>query len=386
MTFKTIIMNDKVIYLDNASTTKVDQRVIEAMIPFMSDFYSNPSSLHQFGINTNIEIEKARAKVAKLINSDASELTFTAGATESINTILKGITVNNSERNEIIIASTEHSAVIDTCDYLEGIGVNITVLPVQTNGLIDIELLGKKISQKTLLVCVMLVNNETGVIQPIKEISKIVHNYGALILTDATQAVGKITVDIKDLQVDFLAFSGHKIYGPKGIGAHFIKSDIKNFNPLIHGGNHENGKRSGTLNVPSIVGLGTACQIAIDSMKAEKIRVEKLRDILEEKLLKIQGTEINGERNSRIFNITNIYFPDVEADLLIKLLGNICVSNGSACTSSVMQASHVLKAMQLSDKKAFSSIRFSLGKFNTLEEIEYTITTFEELYNTLLSN
>lgn len=386
MTFKTIFMNDKVIYLDNASTTKVDQRVIEAMIPFMSDFYSNPSSLHHFGTDTNIEIEKARAKVAKLINSDASELTFTAGSTESINTILKGITVNNSERNEIIIASTEHSAVIDTCDYLEGIGVNITVLPVQTNGLIDIELLGKKISQKTLLVCVMLVNNETGVIQPIKEISKIVHNYGALILTDATQAVGKITVDVKDLQVDFLAFSGHKIYGPKGIGAHFIKSDIKNFNPLIHGGNHENGKRSGTLNVPSIVGLGTACQIAIDSMKTEKIRVEKLRDILEEKLLKIQGTEINGDRNSRIFNITNIYFPDVEADLLIKLLGNICVSNGSACTSSVMQASHVLKAMQLSDKKAFSSIRFSLGKFNTLEEIEYTITTFEELYNTLLSN
>lgn len=386
MTFKTIFMNDKVIYLDNASTTKVDQRVIEAMIPFMSDFYSNPSSLHHFGTDTNIEIEKARAKVAKLINSDASELTFTAGSTESINTILKGITVNNSERNEIIIASTEHSAVIDTCDYLEGIGVNITVLPVQTNGLIDIELLEKKISQKTLLVCVMLVNNETGVIQPIKEISKIVHNYGALILTDATQAVGKITVDVKDLQVDFLAFSGHKIYGPKGIGAHFIKSDIKNFNPLIHGGNHENGKRSGTLNVPSIVGLGTACQIAIDSMKAEKIRVGKLRDILEEKLLKIQGTEINGDRNSRIFNITNIYFPDVEADLLIKLLGNICVSNGSACTSSVMQASHVLKAMQLSDKKAFSSIRFSLGKFNTLEEIEYTITTFEELYNTLLSN
>jgi cysteine desulfurase len=380
-------MKNKVIYLDNAATTKVDKRVIDVMIPFMSDFYSNPSSLHQFGIDTNIEIEKARAKVAQLISSETSELTFTSGATESINTILKGITsINNSERNEIIIASTEHSAVIDTCNYLENIGIDITILPVQTNGLIDIEFLEKKISQKTLLVCVMLVNNETGVIQPISEISKIAHHYGAMILTDATQGVGKITVNVKELEVDFLVFSGHKIYGPKGIGVHFIKKGTKNFNPLIHGGNHEKGKRSGTLNVPSIIGIGTACQIAIDSMEEDKIRIEKLRNILEEKLLKIHGTEINGDRDFRIFNITNIYFPNAEADIVIKLLENVCVSNGSACTSAVIQASHVLKAMGLSDKKAFSSIRFSLGKFNTLEEIEYTVLKFKKLYNMLLSN
>lgn len=379
-----MISSKQLIYFDNASTTKVDQKVIETMLPYFSEFYGNASSSHSFGIEINNATEISKVKVARLINSDSKEIVFTSGATESINTILKGICDSNkTKRNRIITVTTEHTAVLDTCQFLENQGLDVIYLPVEKNGLIDIEVLKEYINEQTLMVCVMLVNNETGVIQPIKKITEIAHEFGALMFTDATQAITKIVVDVIDLDIDFMAFSAHKYHGPKGIGCFFLKKKlIKKFTPYMHGGGHQNGLRSGTLNVPGIIGFGEASQISLNQLK-EINKITELRDLLEFELLKIEGSSVNGDLKNRIHNISNISFPNIDADVVIRLLDNICVSNGSACSSALVEPSYVLKAMGLNDSEAFSSIRFSLSKYNTTEEVFYVVNKLKEIITQL---
>jgi len=368
------------IFLDNASITKVDERVIDEMLPYMINLYCNSSSSHSMGNEINNQVKNAREKVANILNAEAKEIFFTSGATESINTILKGLVTNNqTKKNQIITVKTEHSAVLDTCKYLEETGIDIIYLNVLPSGVIDLYDLKKIVSDKTLLVSVMMVNNETGVIQPIKEITEIAHQYGALMMTDATQAVGKIPIDVIDLNIDYLVFSGHKFHAPKGIGGYYHKSKTINFQPLLHGGGQERGKRSGTLNVPGIIGLGKSCEISLQEMSKDYSQVKQLRDLLEQELLKIEGSFVNGDLENRIHNITNIYLPNIESELLIKKLQNICISNGSACHSELIEPSHVLTAMGLSNKLAFSCLRFSLSKYNTESEIIYTIQKLKEL-------
>lgn len=370
------------IYLDYNSTTPIDPRVLEAMLPFLKDNFANSSSTHHFGQYINEKVKQAREQIADFINAESKELIFTSGATEAINIAIKGVAESYSDKGKhIITVSTEHKAVLDTCKDLERKGFEITYLPVQSSGLIDMAELGKAIRKDTILVSVMFVNNETGVIQPIKEIAALAHEKGALFMTDATQTVGKIDTDVDELDIDLLSFSGHKMYAPKGIGGLFVRqrgNKIK-LSPQIHGGGHEQGLRSGTLNVPGIVALAKACEIASEEMALNQKNISALRDKLETELLKLPNTSLNGVSKNRIFNTTNICFKGQDANVLIGRMKNIAVSNGSACSSAVVEPSHVLKAMGLSDDDAFASLRFSLGKFNTIEDIETSIQKIKEL-------
>ena len=369
----------KISYLDYNSTTPIDPRVLEAMLPFLKDNFANSSSTHHFGQSINEKVKEAREKIAELINADSNELIFTSGATEAINIAIKGVAESYSNKGKhIITVSTEHKAVSDTCKDLERRGFEITYLPVQTNGLIDLAELQKAVRTDTILVSVMYVNNETGVIQPIKEIAAMAHEKGALFMTDATQAVGKIEIDVNDLAIDLLCFSGHKMYAPKGIGALYVRNKTK-LSPQIHGGGHEQGLRSGTLNVPGIIALAKACEIASEEMHLNKRNISELKDKLETEFLKLPNTSLNGDSENRIFNTTNICFKRQDANVLIGRMKDIAISNGSACSSAVVEASHVLKAMGLSDDEAFASLRFSLGKFNTIEDIETVINKIKEL-------
>jgi cysteine desulfurase len=361
------------IYLDNNATTQMDERVLESMIPYFTSVYGNPASTHHFGKGINKIVDESRRKIADFIGCRPKELIFTSGATESINLALKGLALHyQDKKNKIITFSTEHKAVLDTCKYLEQIGFEIVILEVDRNGLVDLNDLKDKVDKYTLCVCVMLANNETGVIQPIEEISKIVHQQGALMVCDATQAVGKIPVHVHQIWIDFLAFTGHKFYGPNGIGALYIRQGLQ-LGAAIHGGGHERGFRSGTLNVPSIVGLATACEIAVDEMKDYQDYISELRDYLEKTLLKVKGAFVNGDIANRMYNVTNISFPNIDANILIQQAEQIAISNGSACTSAVFEPSHVLKAMGLTNEEAFGSIRFSLGKYNKFEDIDQAL-------------
>jgi cysteine desulfurase len=306
-------------------------------------------------------------------------LIFTSGATEAINIAIKGVAEGYSNKGKhIIIVSTEHKAVLDTCKDLEKKGCEVTYLPVQSTGLIDLAELEKAIRLDTVLVSVMYVNNETGVIQRIKEITKLAHEKGALFMTDATQAVGKIEIDVDDLGVDLLCFSGHKMYAPKGIGALYVRNKIK-LTPQIHGGGHEHGLRSGTLNVPGIIALAKACEITSEEMDLNQKNISALRDKLESELLILPNTSLNGDLENRIYNTSNICFKGQDANVLIGRMKNIAVSNGSACSSAVVEPSHVFKAMGLSDDEAFASLRFSLGKYNSIDDIETVISKIKEL-------
>lgn len=372
-----------IIYLDYNATTPIDSRVLDAMLPYLKENYANPSSTHHFGTIINESVKTARTQVADLINADVEEIIFTSGSTEAINIALKGIGENYSENGKhIITVSTEHKAVLDTCKHLETRGYEITYLSVQKDGLIDLSDLKKSLRSDTILVCVMFVNNETGVIQPIKEIASLAHEVGALFMTDATQAIGKIEFDVDYFGVDILCLSGHKMYAPKGIGALYIRRGIR-LPTFIHGGGHENGIRSGTLNVPSIMALGKACEIAIQEIKQDFEKITILRNELESELLEIPDTFVNGSSENRIYNVSNICFRGCDANVMIGKMKNIAVSNGSACTSAVIEPSHVLRAMELSDDDAFASIRFSLGKFNTEEEIKTVVRTILELFKTM---
>jgi cysteine desulfurase len=388
-----MIEGKEIIYLDNNATTPIDPRVLEEMMPFLTTNFANAASTHRFGVSAHEAVKKARQQVADLIGADTHEIIFTSGATEAINLAIKGVAEAYAHKGKhIVTVSTEHSAVIDTCQYLETKGFEVTYLPVQNDGLLDLEVVKDVIRTDTILVSVMHVNNETGVIQPIQEISELAHQKGAIFMTDCTQSVGKIPVNVDELGIDLICFSAHKIYGPKGVGALFIrqrKNRIK-IPALLHGGGHERGMRSGTLNVPGIVGLGKACELAPEEMCENETKIREMRDYLESELLKIDGTWINGNREKRLYNVTNIGFEGVDSEALIMGLSNpedgspmITVSNGSACTAASIDPSHVLIAMHLSEEKAFNSIRFSFGKTNSFKGnkkvVNATINTISNL-------
>lgn len=371
-------MQAKHIYLDNNSTTPCDPRVVDAMIPY---FYQNPGNAasrnHPFGWIAEEAVDYAREQVAQLINVDPKEIIFTSGATESDNLAIKGIfQMYQRKGNHIITVKTEHKAVIDTCDHLAKEGAEITYLSIGNDGRIDLAELEAAIRPTTILVSVMWANNETGVIQPMKEIGEICAKHGILFFSDATQAVGKIPVDPKAIGVHLMAFTSHKMYGPKGVGALYVsrKNPRVKVTAQMDGGGHERGMRSGTLNVPGIVGFGKAAEIARLEMEADAQRLSKLRDKLESELCKIEETIVNGNIANRMPHVANISFKHVEGEgLMMTFNQSIAVSSGSACTSASLEPSYVLVAMGLGDELAHSSIRFSLGRFTTDEEIDEAI-------------
>lgn len=360
------------IYLDNNATTPLDERVLKTMLPYFTDSYSNASSSHLAGLTINEAVENAAWQTASLIWATPEEIIFTSGATESINLAIKGLA--NQSKKHIVTVLTEHKAVLDTCQYMESIGFEVTYLPVDSEGILDLDLLNESITDQTLMVIVMMVNNEIGVIQDIQAIAEIVHAKNAFFMCDATQAIGKIDVDVEKSGIDLLALSAHKFYGPKGIGALYLSAKAKiKLSPQIHGGGQQRKLRSGTLNVPAIIGLGKACEIVKAEMETDHKRIKTLRNRLEKSLLEIEGSFINGNIENRIYNTSNICFPGVNSESLILALQHISVSNGSSCSAVTSEPSHVLKALGLSDENALSSIRFSLGKFTTEEEISLTI-------------
>jgi cysteine desulfurase len=371
-----------IIYLDNNATTRMDNRVLQQMLPYFTEGYANANSSHLFGLTIKEDIDNAREEVAELINANPKEITFTSGATEAINLALKGF--KNSQKKHIVTVVTEHKAVLDTCKWMESQGFTTTYLPVEPNGIVNIDVLAEAITEDTLLVSIMFANNETGVLQPVKEIAEIAHSKGVLFMTDATQAVGKLPIDVAAMGIDIMPFSAHKFYGPKGVGALYVSAAAKmKLETQMHGGGHERSMRSGTLNVPGIIGLGKACEIAAEEMQSDTERIIVLRDNLENKLLKISGSFINGNVQRRHYNTTNICFPGVNSENLILALGNIAVSNGSACSAVTTEPSYVLKALGLSDENALASIRFSLGRFSTQEEIDNVIERVTKLVSTL---
>ncbi len=378
------------VYLDYNSTTPVDQRVLETMLPYFSEKFGNAASkTHAYGWIAEEAVKQAREQVARLIQAEAGEIIFTSGATEAVNLTLKGVFESyRSKGNHIVTVATEHKAVLDSCKHLEKSGAEITYLEVDSEGLINLDELKNAITEKTILVCVMMVNNETGVIQPMKEISAIVHEKNCLLMSDATQACGKIPVDVQQEGIDLLCMSAHKFYGPKGTGALFVrrKNPRVTLAQLIDGGGHEKGLRSGTLNVPAIVGFGKACDIAMEEMNDDQNRILQLRNDLEKELLTIENVFLNGSPEHRLYNVSNLSFGGVNANGLISALKDIAVATGSACTSAIPEPSHVLRAMHVDDDLAFSSIRFSLGKFTTEEEIQFTLKKVKEAVMKLRSD
>jgi len=371
------------IYLDHNSTTPCDPRVVEAMLPYFSKKFGNAASRsHSFGWEAEEAVEIAREQVARLIGAETKEIVFTSGATEGDNLAIKGVfEAYASKGNHIITVVTEHKAVLDTCHHIERLGGEVTWLEVDAGGSIDPAELEAAIRPTTVLVAVMYANNEIGVIQPIREISVIARRHGVLFFSDATQAVGKVPVDVNADGIDLLAMSAHKLYGPKGIGALYVRRR----NPRVRlaaqmdGGGHERGMRSGTLNVPAIVGLGKACELCGAEMASEALRVSSLRDRLEEGLLRIGGTSVNGNREDRLRHTTNISFRGVDGEALLAALGkDIALSSGSACTSASMEPSYVLKALGLDDDLAHSSLRLGLGRWSTADEVEYAIRRIGE--------
>lgn len=373
------MIESQFVYLDHNATTPVDPKVVDAMLPYFNSIYANSGSSHLFGLTVKEAIEDAGGHIAALISADPKDIIYTSGATEAVNLALKGIE-KIAAKDHFITLKTEHKAVLDTCSYFEHNGFSVTYLSVGKNGMVNLDELKNAITDKTLMVCVMLINNETGVIQPIKEITEIAHSKGSFVFCDATQAVGKITINVKELGIDLMAFSAHKFYGPKGIGALYVSSQLKrNIAPQIHGGGQQFNLRSGTLNVPGIIGMGKAAEIAIEEMETDLRNIKELRDELENSLLKIPNTYINGDIDNRIFNTSNICFTDVNSEQMILSLGNICVSSGSACNATTSKPSHVLKAMGMNDLDSLSSIRFSLGKFTTRSEIEMAVQKIEKI-------
>ncbi|MBJ6110843.1 IscS subfamily cysteine desulfurase [Hymenobacter sp. BT523] len=370
------------IYLDNNATTPLDPRVLEAMMPYLTEVFGNAASRnHPFGWAAEEAVDYSREQIAKLINCDPKEIIFTSGATESDNLGIKGVFEMYSQKgNHVITATTEHKAVLDTCKHIEKLGGRVTYLPVNEQGLISLEELEAAMTPQTILVTIMYGNNETGTIQPIREIAKIAHSHGALFMTDGTQAVGKIPVDVIADGIDIMAFTAHKMYGPKGVGALYVrrKNPRVKVTAQMDGGGHERGMRSGTLNVPGIVGLGKACELAMQEMAADTARLSAMRDRLERELLTLEESYVNGSREHRLPHVTNISFKYVEGEGLMMGVKDLAVSSGSACTSASLEPSYVLKALGLSDDLAHSSLRFGLSRFTTDEQIDYAINHVKE--------
>ncbi len=373
------------VYLDNNATTPVDPRVLEVMLPYFTGHFGNAaSSTHSFGWEAEEAVDYAREQVAKLIGADAKEIIFTSGATEGDNLAIKGVyEMYASKGNHIITCTTEHKAVLDTCRHIEKWGGEVTYAEVQPDGLVDVKALEAAIKPSTILIAIMYANNEIGVVQPVKEISEIAKKHGILFFTDATQAAGKIPVDVIRDGIDLMTLSAHKMYGPKGAGALYVrrKNPRVKITAQIDGGGHERGMRSGTLNVPGIAGFGKACELCGLEMEADTKRIKALRDKLENALLQIEESYLNGNKEHRLPHVSNISFKYAESEgLLMGLNKNIALSSGSACTSASPEPSYVLKALGLSDDLAGSSLRFGLGRFTTEEQIDYTI---EQVTNTV---
>jgi cysteine desulfurase len=371
------------IYLDHNATTPMDPRVLEAMIPYFTENFGNAASRnHAFGWQAEEAVDYAREQVAQLINADPKEIIFTSGATEGDNLAIKGVyEMYASKGNHIITCTTEHKAVLDTCKHLEKLGAEVTYLEVQPDGLIDLKALEAAMRPTTILVAIMYAHNEIGVIQPIKEIAAIAKKHGALVFTDGVQAVGKIPVDVIADGIDIMAFTAHKMYGPKGVGALYVrrKNPRVKVTAQMDGGGHERGMRSGTLNVPGIVGFGKACELARLEMAADTERISKLRDKLENALKQIEESYVNGNPAHRLPHVSNISFKYVEGEgLMMGFNQNIALSSGSACTSASLEPSYVLKALGLGDDLAHSSLRFGLGRYTTEEQIDYTIKAVTE--------
>jgi cysteine desulfurase len=376
------------IYLDNHATTPVDPRVLDAMIPYFTDHFGNAASRnHEFGWVAEQAVDKARKQVGDLIGATAKEIVFTSGATESDNLAIKGVAEMYAERgNHIITAATEHKAVLDTCKKLEKQGFRVTYLPVQGDGLVDLDMLRESLTDKTILVSIMYANNEIGVVQPIREIGKLCRERGVLFHTEAVQAVGKIPVNVDADNIDMLSISAHKMYGPKGVGALYVRRR----NPRVQltaqmdGGGHERGMRSGTLNVPGIAGLGEAAAISQREMPEETVRLRYLRDKLKDKIeAGLDEVFVNGSWEHRLPHSLNMSFLYVEGESLLMGINDIAVSSGSACTSATLEPSYVLKALGLGDDLAHSSIRFGIGRFNTEEQIDYVADRIISVVNKL---
>ena len=372
----------KKIYLDYNATTPVDKRVVEVMLPYFSEMFANASSDHFYGWDAAEGVEFAREQVSNLVNCKPTEITFTSGATEAANLALFGFCKSNSSKGKhIITCKTEHKAILDTMQALEIEGFQVTYLDVDAEGNIDLEELENAITAETILICLMLANNETGLIHPIEQIGKIVHEKGVKLMSDITQAVGKIPIDLKELNLDLAIFSSHKLYGPKGVGALYINKRNKvEIDPTVFGGGQEKGMRPGTLNVPGIVGFGKAAEIASVEMQEESLRISKSRNKLEALLEEIEDVHFNSKNADRLPNTTNISFENIDGNQLMRRLNNLAVSRGSACTSNLINPSHVLKAMGLSDELALSSLRISLGRNTTAADIEFAA---EEIKNTV---
>lgn len=365
------------IYLDNNATTPMDPRVLDAMLPYFTTKFGNAASRnHAFGWAAEEAVDYAREQIAQLIGANEKEIIFTSGATESDNLAIKGVfEMYQDKGNHIITCVTEHKAMLDACKHLEKLGAKVTYLPVKSDGLVDLEQLESAITDKTILISIMYGNNEIGVIQPIKEISAIAHKHGALFMTDATQVVGKIPVDVMADGIDLMAFSAHKMYGPKGVGALYVrrKNPRVKVTAQIHGGGHERGMRSGTLNIPGIVGFGKAAELCRLEMDQDSKRLSALRDKLELSLLEMEESYLNGNKEHRLPHTANISFKYVEGEGLMMAMKDLAVSSGSACTSASLEPSYVLKRLGLSDDLAHSSIRFGLGRFTTDEDIDFAI-------------
>ncbi|NDV16642.1 aminotransferase class V-fold PLP-dependent enzyme [Muricauda sp. TY007] len=375
------------IYLDYNATTPADPKVVEAMLPYFTEYFGNASSDHSFGWYADDAVETAREQVARLVSCRPTELTFTSGATEAANLALFGFCrKNRGKGNHIISCKTEHKAVLDTLEALESDGFEVTYLDVDRQGNIDLGELQEVIKSSTILVSLMLANNETGLIHPLKTITEIAHSQNVAVMSDITQAVGKIPVDLQNLGIDMAVFSSHKLYGPKGVGALYLnKSNNISIDKHLFGGKHEKGTRPGTLNVPGIVGFGEACSIAQTSLEENHQKLTTLQNLLEQELLTIEGATINCQNEERLPNTTNVSFKGVDGSKLLRYLNNLAVSRGSACTSNQVNPSHVLKAMGVEDEMALASLRISTGQNTSPEQIEKAVFEIKKAVNQLKS-
>ncbi len=375
--------------MDYAATTPVDKEVIDEMIPYFNEIYGNASSIHSFGRDAFDAIEHAREQVANIINAGSDEVIFTSGGTESDNLAIKGVAYLNKKKrntngNHIITSAIEHPAVLETCKYLEKQGFNVVYLPVDEYGLINPDDLIEAISKDTFLITIMFANNEIGTIEPIEEIGNIAREHDVLFHTDAVQAVGKVPIDVNKFNIDLLSISSHKIYGPKGVGALYIREDVK-LQPIVHGGGHEKGLRSSTYNTPGIVGLGKACELGKKRMKKDVIHLKNLRDTLIKNVLEIEESYLNGHPEKRLANNAHFRFTAIEGESLNLMLDDkgIAASTGSACSSKKLQASHVLLAIGLDPVEAHGSLRLTLGRWNTPKDITYVADVLPEIVENL---
>ena len=375
--------------MDYAATTPVDKEVIDEMIPYFNEIYGNASSIHSFGRDAFDAIEHAREQVANIINAGSDEVIFTSGGTESDNLAIKGVAYLNKKKrntngNHIITSAIEHPAVLETCKYLEKQGFNVVYLPVDEYGLINPDDLIEAISKDTFLITIMFANNEIGTIEPIEEIGNIAREHDVLFHTDAVQAVGKVPIDVNKFNIDLLSISSHKIYGPKGVGALYIREDVK-LQPIVHGGGHEKGLRSSTYNTPGIVGLGKACELGKKRMKKDVIHLKNLRDTLIKNVLEIEESYLNGHPEKRLVNNAHFRFTAIEGESLNLMLDDkgIAASTGSACSSKKLQASHVLLAIGLDPVEAHGSLRLTLGRWNTSEDVSYVADVLPEIVENL---